>query len=362
MKKTVIGRALLLSGIALTARAHAQSSITLYGLLDMGVDYTNRATTGGKTGPLVSVTGSVMQSNRWGFLGKEDLGGGLTAVFQLEAGFSIENGTMSKGEMWGKQSWVGLAGNFGQLTFGSHNDFMYDISSYSSIANVSGGMAGSASLYGVDNRLDGTKIDNSARYLKSFGNAKFGAMYGFGNTPGGIGKNNAYSLLASYSSKYVAVAVATTSDKDSFGTNLSPSLYPYIKTSAGLQNVGAGVLVTPTDKLRLFGDYTYSKVIDSPRQVSLYSAGASYEFTPFFKLGAGYTRAYVHDGDADRSILQQEDFVIDYRLSKRTDVYNAYSYQHLSGGTMNAWLFPATPSGVVGSSQFVVRVGMRTLF
>ena len=82
MKKTLMVAAL--SGVFATA-AHAQSSVTLYGLIDAGLTYTNNQ--GGSHNS--KTTSGAVNGSRWGLRGSEDLGGGLKAIFTLENGFNI---------------------------------------------------------------------------------------------------------------------------------------------------------------------------------------------------------------------------------------------------------------------------------
>jgi GBP family porin len=97
--------------------ASAQSSVTLYGIVDTAVE---RASNGAgiSVTRLVSGQGS---ASRLGFRGTEDLGGGLRAIFNLEAAINVDSGSGSAaggGLMFNRQSWVGLAGSWGQVTFG----------------------------------------------------------------------------------------------------------------------------------------------------------------------------------------------------------------------------------------------------
>src|SRR6266702_8112619 len=85
------GVALALAGIS--NASHAQSSVTLYGILDAGITYVNN--TGGSH--VVKFDDGISYGNRLGFKGVEDLGGGLKAVFVLESGFHLGNGTLGFG-------------------------------------------------------------------------------------------------------------------------------------------------------------------------------------------------------------------------------------------------------------------------
>ena len=89
MKKQIISLAILstISGVS-----HAQSSVTLYGLIDAGLTYTNNQNGSHN----FKMTSGAVNGSRWGLRGSEDLGGGLKAIFTLENGFSIANGTLGQ--------------------------------------------------------------------------------------------------------------------------------------------------------------------------------------------------------------------------------------------------------------------------
>src|SRR5215469_10241739 len=105
--------------------AHAQSSVTLYGLIDTSLLYSSSArvnaanpSAGGGT-QWQEFAGS-LSTPRWGMRGSEDLGGGLKADFMLESGFNSTNGTLKNGgDLFGRQAWIGLnASQYGTLTLG----------------------------------------------------------------------------------------------------------------------------------------------------------------------------------------------------------------------------------------------------
>ena len=137
MKKTLIALAALgaVSGVA-----HAQSTVTIYGILDTYLQSykTNvavPATVATNPGTVQSLTltkidGGGMSGNRWGIRVREDLGGGLAAVGNLESGFAIDTGASNQGgRLFGRRATVGLTGGFGTVTvgrnFGSYSDVIY---------------------------------------------------------------------------------------------------------------------------------------------------------------------------------------------------------------------------------------------
>src|SRR5699024_5057596 len=130
MKKTLLAAAL---AVGFVGAAQAETSVTLYGIIDTGVGYQrvkdsdgNKAT---KTG-IYDGTSHGQAGSRWGLKGTEDLGNGLRAEFMLESGINVTTGHHQQGDrLFGRQAWLGLAGDsWGALRFGrQHNvgtDFM----------------------------------------------------------------------------------------------------------------------------------------------------------------------------------------------------------------------------------------------
>ncbi|WP_244102908.1 porin, partial [Burkholderia gladioli] len=99
--------------VAVPAAAFAQSSVTLYGRIDGGVEYLNHVANATRTG---SATRWSAESGDWGtsmfgLKGTEDLGGGNTAIFDLETAFQVMNGTTGGGRMFSRRAYVGLKNN-----------------------------------------------------------------------------------------------------------------------------------------------------------------------------------------------------------------------------------------------------------
>jgi predicted porin len=102
--------------------ASAQSSVTLYGVVDVAVERIKGATS------LVRLSSGQQQGSRWGLRGVEDLGGGLKASFVLEAGFNADLGTSGQGgRMFGRQAFLGLGGGWGTVRLGRQYTPMDDI-------------------------------------------------------------------------------------------------------------------------------------------------------------------------------------------------------------------------------------------
>ena len=120
MKKTLLAAALV-TGFA--GVAHAESSVTLYGLVDAGYGYKQqKVSTDGASYKErnIGARNNVKNGSRWGMKGVEDLGNGTSAIFQLEGGFTPGDGEQAQGgRLFGRQAFVGLTGeSWGTFTIG----------------------------------------------------------------------------------------------------------------------------------------------------------------------------------------------------------------------------------------------------
>ena len=98
-----------------SAAAHAQSSVSVYGIVDAAIV----RETGGASGAITKVTSGAASASRIGFRGSEDLGGGLSAIFTLETGTRIDTGDVdAAGTIFNRQAFVGLKGRFGTVAMG----------------------------------------------------------------------------------------------------------------------------------------------------------------------------------------------------------------------------------------------------
>lgn len=109
------GAAVLLATAAIAGNVHAQSAVTIYGLLDVAVVQEG----GGSAGSVSKLSSGVGAGSRLGFKGKEELGNGWSALFLLENGFQADNGAMGQGGLlFGRQAYVGLQSPYGTLLLG----------------------------------------------------------------------------------------------------------------------------------------------------------------------------------------------------------------------------------------------------
>ncbi|EJC64955.1 outer membrane porin protein [Alcaligenes faecalis subsp. faecalis NCIB 8687] len=190
MKKTLLAAALM-AGFA--GVAHAETSVTLYGILDGGIgyqkfkateDYTSNGNGGSYEQKKTGMINGIQSGNRWGLKGSEDLGDGLRAVFQLESGFDLSTGKSAQGgRLFGRHATLGLAGDsWGQLDFGRQTNIA---SKYlPGVADPFGGGFDQANIGGAFTAANTTRYDNMVMYqTPNFSGFQFGVGYSF-NTDG----------------------------------------------------------------------------------------------------------------------------------------------------------------------------------
>ncbi|MCA3877817.1 MAG: porin, partial [Burkholderia sp.] len=164
-----------------SVNAYAQSSVTLYGVVDAGIAYTNNQ--GGASN--IQQTSGKLSGSRWGLKGAEDLGGGLQAVFTLESGFRPSDGGLGQGgRLFGRSAYVGLGKKgLGTLTLGRQYEPITDL-----VAQYSGaGFWSPATHVGDNDNLNQSFRLNNAVKFRSDTIAGFTAdlLYAFSNQANG---------------------------------------------------------------------------------------------------------------------------------------------------------------------------------
>lgn len=170
--------------------------VKIYGVLDYGVTYVSNEGGSSKTGERDGVN----WGNRLGLTGSQDLDWGLKAVFTIEHGFNLSDGTTSQyGTTWGRQAYAGVENKWGRLTFGRQYDFIYD---YMNQLNIGGYATTYAGHHGDFDRISGWRVDRSIKFQSAtFDGFKFGIMYATDDAayPGqASGNKETLSLGASY--------------------------------------------------------------------------------------------------------------------------------------------------------------------
>jgi predicted porin len=369
MKKTLIVAAVS-SSFAMAA--HAQSSVTLYGVVDAGLTYTSNV--GGKSN-YQQTSGNVSQS-RWGLKGSEDLGGGLKAIFQLESGFNLGNGTLANnGGQFNRQAFVGLSSNYGTVTLGRQYDAVQD---YLAPLTATGSWGGTsfAHVGNLDNlnTNGGFATNNTVKFTSAnYAGFTFGGTYGFSNQAGQFANNRAYSLGAGYQWQGLTLGAAYSQQNNPgntaggaiAGTTSSIGAAAFRQREYG---VGAGYAFGPA---QLGLAWTQARAdhlagLSGAIRSDNYEVNGKYNLTPALGLGVAYTftnlRSDVGGQDASAR-FHQIGAQADYSLSKRTDVYAEVVYQHASHGSNAVIYNPTSGSGASSSqNQTAATVGLRHRF
>lgn len=163
--------------------ASAQTSVRVYGIVDAAIDYVSSATPGHQG--MTRVTSGGANTSRWGIRGREDLGGGLAALFQLEGTFLADSGS-SDGALFKRHAWVGLEGGFGRIALGRSFTTVHDlVTLYDPMALAQFySWSVSASATGPNKYAYTTSFDNMVKYQGTWGPVQLGINYGAGEQPG----------------------------------------------------------------------------------------------------------------------------------------------------------------------------------
>jgi GBP family porin len=379
MKKSLMVAAL---AATFSGGAYAQSSVTLYGVMDASLVYTNNQNghSNWQAGS-ATVTGS-----HWGMLGKEDLGQGTAAIFQLENGFNLMRGTLGQGgREFGFQAYAGLSNDrLGAVTLGRQYDSLVDyLAPLSFTGHHPGGNNFSAHPFDNDNLNNSFRVNNAIKYAsRSYAGLQFGALYGFSNEAIGFSNNRLYSFGASYVAGPLSLAAAYLQANNPGSANENGAITLTDRTFvAGLQRIyGAGINYSLGNaKFGFVWTRTQLgglKTINGANGLGLAQTGAgasfsnyeingSYRLTPALSVNGEYTYT---DGGLSTSTgthhpkWHEVSLQADYFLSKRTDVYLQASYQRISsdGSGLTANI---SGQGMSSSNQqAAVAAGLRHRF
>ncbi|MEM5340159.1 porin [Paraburkholderia azotifigens] len=404
MKKLALST-LSLALLGAAGAAHAQNSVTLYGLIDDSIQFVhNTVDANGNNKNLWGLAAGNLQGSRWGMKGTEDLGGGLKAIFQLESGFNPNNGKMGSygtgTKLFGRQAYVGLTHDaYGTVTMGRQYDPLVDLVQPLTADNYFGSTFTTPG--DVDNNDNSSRTNNAVKYVSPvFSGFQLEGMYAFGGTAGATGaaqswggagtwSGGPFSVAAGYfrmengntlASRGLTPATAGvgpgawnangTSDGTFDGSTIN-SGYQSAK-SIDITSAAAQYVTGPfTFNIRYsFAQYKPDGFSAFHTQEKYHVAGgyAGYQLTPAMLLGLGYT--YTHGAGDTSATYHQVSLGGDYNLSKRTDIYLVGAYQHANGTTRINGTTTATADASVGSygfqsatsSQEIVSLGIRHKF
>ncbi|MFP4897800.1 porin [Paraburkholderia sp. BR14261] len=343
-------------GLALGGAAQAQSNITLYGVVDAGLLFTNKspgASTGANSGRQFSMIDSGSSASQFGISGVEDLGGGLKAQFKLESGFSMVNGAFndSNGNMFGRQAWIALSSGLGELKAGLQ--FSPFFLSLYELDPRGLPLFGSSVVNYVDNVV-GTGIfnANALSYTSPvIAGLQGGVMFALGGEPGNFAAGRQYSARLKYENGSLTVEAAIY-DGNAGGTDQTP--VPTTQAFLG-RMLGAAYKF---DKITVKASFTSYKVAGSFSN-NVYGGGVDYLVLPDLDLNGGIW--FTSDRNQSTNHSAMGAIGAQYFLSKRTTLYGQVGVVNNHGAMNTGLSINGALNGVTGTTVGA-NVGIRHVF
>lgn len=349
---------LLCAGAATSAQAQ---NVTLYGLVDTGIERLDNTSSGGSITRMPSIAGSA--ASRWGLRGSEDLGNGLKAVFTLESGFGLDTGeTQQGGRAFGRQAFVGLSGQWGTLSLGRQYSMLFPGAANTDIFL--------AQIYGAgafDTYLAGPRLDNSIAYLGKFSGVTAGVLYSLGkDAQNCAGESSNSSECRSWSAvlKYDAPTwgVGTWVDEQNGRDNRPTGGADLSDKSDRRLALNGYVLLGKTKLAANYMQRRNEAAVPAQRKSTLWSLGVSHPLNTAVTLEAQYYGFdYKDSADGAQMLVLRGT----YAFSKRTAAYTTVGFMRNDGkarfspsvGASNTALAP-----LAGRNQTGLMVGLRHAF
>lgn len=345
----------LLCGVAcaaISASAAAQSNVTIYGVVDAAMVYSSNQGPGSN----VYMRSGNLASSRLGFKGTEDLGSGLKALYVLEAGFNLDDGTSSSsGSLFNRQAYVGLSDTHaGSITVGRQYTpyylFVGPVGPVNSLTGATGAHPGD--IDGLDVTI---RTSNAISYVTPSWN---GFQAGVTAAPGEQADHTAAGGTASAALKFDSGRWNTALGYQVLKNGLKPVGWDTTASSSfskspinnGYLSAGSVQYIAAAVRYQLdqigFGGIA-TNVQYRPNSSSLFKGTATFNtaglhttwqtLTPWFlSAGISYTRENASNGISDPAAYRQLSLEQTYVLSKRTAIYVLEAYQKASGKTLAA--------------------------
>lgn len=326
---------------ALPLAASADTSVQLYGIVDLAMAREDADSPGVDDRTAMHAG---RDSSRFGFRGTEDLGNGLTAMFNVEGGFDASTG-VGDSALFGRRAVVGLQGSFGELTLGRE---------YTPLDNVSGasttmgqGFYGS-NLTAFSQGGMTRRISNSVNYkTPAMGGLRFSAALGLGEAATGAASSNDYmGLGAEYRNGPLFVAIAAGQTERAAGDDKE-----YI--------VGAAYKI---GKAELKGNYLRHNRAADTNTFSQFNLGVAFPVSEAGTLLFSVQQSEFDNGGDGRGAA----VAYTHSLSKRTFVYGSFGMvsndNRANFGVASAGSAIIPPATALGADPRGLAIGLRHAF
>lgn len=357
MNKKIIAGAIL--GIA-SGAAFAQSSVTIYGVVDAGLTATRGVTgTDSQKHSRVGLDSGLLSGSRIGFKGTEDLGNGTSAIFNLEGGFNVDNGASAQNStLFGRRAIVGLTNaSYGTIELGRQSSVLDNVAGGFDVTGNSTAM-GAGNIVKWDNRINNSVTYTTANYAGF--SAK--ANYGFGESAGSASDGRFYGLSLNYANGPFAASLA---GGHSDYTNKNAIANGDVTGSAVFANASKRDLYLlgasyDFSVVKAFGLLSYGKTTQIADPKLTDKAAVLGVSVPFGASTVMATAGYVNvkpNGEKSGN-AQQYGIGYTYDFSKRTTFYATYDYVKNSDSLKDAgYTFKTANSG-----NQLLGVGIRHKF
>ncbi|MCP3725905.1 porin [Paraburkholderia sp. CNPSo 3272] len=347
------GLALCAIGLLMGNTAQAQSSVTLFGVLDGGLLYTSKTLdpkTGQNAGKQFSMIDGGSYYSQFGLVGTEDLGGGYKAKFRLVSGLNIATGGLfhCNGNLFGCEAWIGMEGPPGELKLGlQYSPFFLAV--YDSDPR-SLSLFGSGAIPLVDNVL-GTGLfnANAVSYTSPvLGGLQASVLYAFGGQAGNFQAGRQYSARLRYQLGGLSINAAIY-DGNSGGTAQTP-----VPTTVQYEGrmVGVGYQFGSLTAKASFVNYKVAGSFNN----NVYGGGLTWFVMPTLDVNGGVWVTSDRNHTANHSVLAA--LGTDYFLSKATTLYAQVGMVNNHGAMNTGLSVTGALYGVPGTSVGAV-IGIR---
>ncbi len=331
--------------LAVLACTNAHADVKVYGIADAGLAYQS-----GSLAPSsrTSLQGGGQSGSRLGFIGSEDLGGGLKAIFNIEMGLNIDNGSLAQnGLAWGREAHVGLTGPFGRVSLGRQHTPFFRFVSNRFDPFVNGMMGSSSNLHNKYARLD-----NSILYSTPSINGFTGSvMYAFGETNLGssAGRSFTATLHTEHGPLRTGLGIYNGNNAAGTATNKGTML-------AASYDFGSFILFGDTERVRSTRNLVPG-VTKTDTNGDIYAVGLRAPIGPHTIYGA-YTlwrdKRTVGNTGAKATHVG---LGYTYNLSKRTNIYTSIGGIQNKDGAQFQIMNPS--SGAYGTRGFDLGIRHR---
>lgn len=328
----------------------AQSSVTLYGEIDTGIQYLTHANAAGKS--QWSMTSAGRQPSLFGLLGAEDLGGGTQAIFRLEQGINSNDGSMlSPGTAFARSAYVGLTNDrMGTVTLGRQfstlfdNTIVYDPTFFANYSLFSDYFIPFSNVW----------VNNAVKYRSPvFAGLSTELLYGFGEQRAGDSRAGRV-MEAALQYALGGFSVSATYSQSNGGSDASTGA-----TLSGEKDVRAALSARyKFGAVTVFGGYeNISGALQLTPRGNTYFVGLSYQASPAWSFtGEAYRYEYNGSSAAAAGYVGSAN----YAFSKRTSIYLTAGFVNNRNGA-NFGLNPYTTTEN-GQSQFGANLGILHAF